>query len=87
MEIKYIVIKKDDALKYLPEPMLISLECILNTIAEGRAKDNKKPANQYYICNTDEPYAEIVHGVIAAGEYEKGKGGENYGGNTNKYYD
>lgn len=71
MDTTHIVVKKEDALKYLTEPELKSLEHILNTIAKGRAEDKKKPTNQYYICNTDEPYAEIVHGVICAGEYSK----------------
>ena len=62
----HIVIKKDDALKYLPEPALQSLEQILNIIANG-----KKATNDYYVCNIDEPYAEMVHGVIVAGEYAK----------------
>lgn len=70
---KFVVFKKEDALKYLPEPALQSLEQILNMIAEGRSKDGKKPTNEYYVCNTDEPYAEMVHGVIFAGEHEKEK--------------
>lgn len=68
---KFVVFKKEDALKYLSEPALQSLEQILNMIAEGRNKDGKKPVNEYWVCNTDEPYAEIVHGVIMAGEHEK----------------
>jgi len=70
-EIKFVVIKKEDALKYLPEPMLQSLETILSTIASARARNGKIPVNEYYICNKDEPYAEMVHGVIYAGEREK----------------
>ncbi len=70
-EMKFVVIKKEDALKYLPEPMLQSLETILNTIASARAENGKKPINEYWICNKDEPYAEMVHGVIVAGEISK----------------
>ena len=30
--------------------------------------DNKHPDNTYYVCNTDEPYADAVHKVILGGE-------------------
>ena len=73
MEITHIVIKKEDALKYLPEPAFQSLCQMLNIIAEGRSADGKKPVNEYYICNVDKEYAEIVHGVIMAGEYTRSK--------------
>lgn len=74
MKATHVVIKKEDALKYLPEPALQSLEQILNIIANGRNADGKKATNDYYICNIDEPYAEMVHGVIVAGEYAKSGG-------------
>jgi hypothetical protein len=38
---------------------------------KGREKDGKPVNNSYYICNVDEPYAEIVHGVIVAEEQYK----------------
>lgn len=71
MKTTHNVIKKEDALKYLPEPAFLSLCQILSIISEGRKADGKKPVNEYYICNIDEPYAEMVHDVIAAGEYLK----------------
>ena len=67
----HIVIKREDVLKYLTEGEYQTLEEILNTIIRGRAKDHKKPINNYYICNTDEPYAEVVHGIIIGGEAVK----------------
>ena len=67
----HIVIKREDALKYLTEVEYQTLEVLQNTITEGRAKDNKKPINNYYICNTDEPYAEVVRGIILGGEAVK----------------
>lgn len=67
----HIVIKREDALKYLTEVECQALEKLQNTIARGRTKDNKKPINSYYVCNTDEPYAEMVRGVIVGGEYAK----------------
>lgn len=67
----HIVIKREDALKYLTEVELQSLESILSAICEGRSKDGKEPFNIYLICNTDEPYAATVHGVIIGGESTK----------------
>lgn len=68
----YIVIKREDAFKYLTEVELQSLEHILTVITQGRSNDNKKSFNDYYVCNTDEPYAQVVHGVIIGGEAAKG---------------
>ena len=67
----YVVIKRDDALNYLTKMELEALENLLLVIEQGRASDGKKPFNQYYVCNTDEPYAQIVHGVIIGGEATK----------------
>ena len=64
----HIVIKREDALKYLTEVEYQTLEEFMNTIIRGRAKDHKKPINNYYICNTDEPYAEVIKSVIMLGE-------------------
>ena len=68
----HIVIKKEDALKYLTEFEYQNLEQMLCTISKGRSEDGKRPFNSYYICNTDEPYAEVIHGVIIGGEAVKG---------------
>lgn len=67
----HIVIKREDALKYLTESEYRTLEELQNTIIRGRAKDNKKPVNNYYVCNVDEPYAEVVRGIIIGGEAVK----------------
>ena len=69
----HIIIKREDALKYLTEVEYKALEEMQNAIIRGRAKDHKKPINNYYICNMDEPYAEVVHGVIIGGEAVKTK--------------
>lgn len=71
MKNTHIVIKKEDALKYLSEPALQSLEEILNMIEQGRIRDGKKGVNEYYICNTDEPYAEFIHNMILIKEHGK----------------
>jgi len=60
----HIVIKTEDIFKYLTDNQIKHLDAILNTIADGRKKDGKNPNNSYYICNTDEPYADEVLKVI-----------------------
>lgn len=67
----HIIIKKEDASKYLLQEEYKFLDLILNKITVGRIKDNKNPINNYYICNTDEPYADTVKGVIIGGEIGK----------------
>lgn len=67
----HIVIKKEDAKKYLSEEEFQELEKMLCKIGEGRIKENKKPVNEYYICNKDEPYAEMAREVIIGVEYQK----------------
>lgn len=71
----HIVIKREDVLKYLTDNQIKYLDAVLTTIAGGRKKDGKKPNNSYYICNTDEPYADEVLEVIlkAEGDIEKRK--------------
>lgn len=64
----HIVIKRDDIFKYLTDNQINYLDAILNTIADGRKKDGKNPYNSYYICNTDEPYANEVLEVIFKAE-------------------
>lgn len=68
----HIVIKREDIYKYLSEPELISLEHILHSISIGRAREGKKQDNTYYICNTDEPYADKVLNVILNQGIENG---------------
>ena len=67
----HIVIKREDIFKYLTDSQIKDLDVILNTIADGRKKDGKKPNNSYYVCNTDEPYAEEVLEVILKAEGEE----------------
>ena len=69
----HIVIKREDVLKYLTEVEQVALENILNIISKERHNDGKPAFNSYYICNTDEPYAEVVYGVIIGGEAVKAK--------------
>lgn len=67
----HVVIKVEDAVKYLPGAALSQMDSYLDLIAKKRGAEGKPPVNHYYICNTDEPYAEIVHAVIMAGEKRK----------------
>lgn len=67
----HVVVKREDILKYLEEPEQIALEEMLNKIIRGRTIDHKKPINNYYVVNKDEPYAEVVRGIIIGGEAVK----------------
>lgn len=67
----FIVIKKEDAFKYLSETEQRTLDNILEKICQGRTKDYKPPYNTYYVCNTDEPYAKDIHNLIINGDSQK----------------
>ena len=64
----HTVIKNEDILKYLTAEEKRQLVHILVNISSGRRADGKNPENTYYICNTDEPYADKVLDVIIRGE-------------------
>lgn len=64
----HTVLKNNDIDKYLNTEQKKNLDDILQTIASGRDKDGKKIFNEYYVCNTDEPYADKVIDVILRGE-------------------
>lgn len=64
----YIIIKREDAQKYLSNDEIKKLVGMLEKISDGRMEDNKHQSNTYYVCNTDEPYADAVHNVILGGE-------------------
>jgi hypothetical protein len=67
----HIVIKNEDIETYLSEKQREELDYILCTIGVGRVNDDKSGCNSYYVCNTDEPYAEKVLQTILKGEAEK----------------
>lgn len=64
MEDKFIVIKKEDAEKYLNEKGKQALRNILEVISDGRSIDGKKSNNKYWIVNQDEEYAKEVRKLI-----------------------
>ncbi len=64
MEDKFIVIKQEDADKYLNEKGKEALHGILETIADGRSMDNKKSCKEYLVVNKDEEYADLVNKLI-----------------------
>lgn len=63
----HIVIKRDDAIKYLSEKQKYDLDSILLTINIGREKEGK-PVNNYLVINKDEPYAKIIQETIISNE-------------------
>ena len=66
---KYTVIKNTDAEKYLTKYEKLALENICSLIIKGRKMDGKK-SNSYYVCNTDEPYADKVLELILEKDVE-----------------
>ena len=70
-EYTHIVLKREDIFKYLEEPEQVALDVMMEKIMRGREEDGKKRLNSYYVVNKDEPYAEVVHGVIMGGEAVK----------------
>ena len=67
----HIVFKREDVFKYLEESEQVALDVMMKKIMRGREEDGKKRLNSYYVVNKDEPYAEVVHGVIMGGEAVK----------------
>lgn len=64
----HFILKEEDIEKYLTDKQQLQLRLIATAIAEGRSKDNKKPVNEYYICNVDELYSHKVLEAIQEGE-------------------
>lgn len=71
-EATHIVIKIEDAQKYLNGMESETLDVITRKICDGRLKDGKK-LNSYFIVNQDEPYSRAIHNIILIGEARKEK--------------
>jgi KaiC/GvpD/RAD55 family RecA-like ATPase len=68
---KYIVIKANDAERYLDEIDLFILDKILKKIADSRILNNKCRINNYLVINQDEPYAgEVIDIMRKHGHWE-----------------
>lgn len=65
---KFIVIKKNDAERYLTAEEFKMLRILQKKILTGRMSDGKMQNNTYYVVNTDEPYAMQVRDLILKGE-------------------
>ena len=68
---KFIVLKREDAIRHLSTEQIRQLDSILETVEQCRAAQGKRPANNYWICNKDEPYADDVQRLIEWGEANK----------------
>lgn len=69
----HVVVKAEDIENYLDIAERSRFAELLEKIEGGRRVYGKKTGNTYYICNTDEPYAELVHGIILGGEAVKNR--------------
>lgn len=65
---KFIVLKNEDAERYLTDEELKTLRNLQKKILTGRMSDGKMQNNTYYVVNTDEPYAMQVRDLILRGE-------------------
>lgn len=65
---KFIVLKNEDAERYLTDEEFKMLRNLQNKILTGRMSDGKMQNNTYYVVNTDEPYAMQVRDLILKGE-------------------
>ena len=64
---KFIVLKNEDAERYLTNEELKTLRSLQKKILTGRMSDGKMQNNTYYVVNTDEPYAKQVRDLILKG--------------------
>jgi hypothetical protein len=69
-ETKYLVLKWEDINKYLTDEEYGTLSNYLDKISAGRVLLGKKE-NSYVVVNEDEPYTNIVWGLIELGEFLK----------------
>ena len=65
---KFIVLKKNDAERYLTDEEFKVLRNLQKKILTGRMSDGKMQNNTYYVVNTDEPYAIKVRDLILRGK-------------------
>jgi len=72
IQFKFTVFNHKDIDKYLSKEQKEQLAKICRTIESNRLKDGKK-LNNYWVCNTDEHYAESIIKTIIAGEDDKEK--------------
>lgn len=65
---KFLVVKTEDINKHLSKSERKALVDALLTIRNGRILDGKKPENEYWIVNQDEPYADKILQTILENE-------------------
>lgn len=61
---KFIVIKSEDANRYLTEFEKGTLAHLCTRLEQGRRNESKKTDNRYLVINTDEPYAEEIVQIL-----------------------
>lgn len=64
MEMKYVVLKKDDILLYCTAAEEQGLRQATTSIMKGREAEGKPAENRYLVINTDEPYADEVIEIL-----------------------
>jgi hypothetical protein len=69
MQVKFTVIKNEDAEKYLDDRDRSELSRILWKIQELRLLEGKPPLNTYLVVNTDETYATDIIRMMQANNH------------------
>ena len=54
---KYLILKNEDAVKYLNDEQKAALSAILTTIAAGRRNENKTLGDLYFVLNMKDTFA------------------------------
>lgn len=62
---KFIVIKREDAVKHLSDSEQEHLWYLLQKIGNSRKADGKNNFNDYLVVNIDEDYADEIANIIA----------------------
>jgi len=70
LETKFTVINNKHAIKYLTDGEQKKLNKILRSLTLRMENDGKKD-NYYYVCNSDEPYAQQILDIILTEESKK----------------
>jgi hypothetical protein len=85
VEEKYLVVKRSDLGKFFSQFQgglfatkeeqqamdSIPFNEVLNGVREMRESDGKNPNPKYWVCNQDEPYADMIIRIIELGERSK----------------
>jgi hypothetical protein len=85
IEEKYLVLKREDLRKFFSQYQHglfatdeehevmnnVPFMYVLEQVANIRRQDGRNPEPKYWVCNQDEPYADLINRIIELGEKAK----------------